>query len=370
MASLWYCNVGHGRGEIVDAVDRPDAHARGTTTRFDPFTNEPAEAARPQLLATWPRSPTPGCSSPARAPRPSTRPSSWPASPRSQAGHPERTLIVSRELRLPRRHLRRAHGPGPAGQPGRASGPLLPDFVNLPSDDLEAMADACSPSGATRSPRSSPSRCRAPAACARPCPATWTACAGCATSTAPSSSSTRSSAASAGSATGSAASTTASGPTSSPSPRASPRATCPLGGVIVGRAPSVTPLEADPTFVLRHGSHLLRPPDRVRGRPLATLDITEDDGLFDAGPARRRAPRRTAWPAWPPTARWPRSGARARVGGRPCPRRATPSPCATACSSGRHRPPIGTDTLAFCPPLVITDGEIDRIVDGLAAALK
>ena len=31
---------------------------------------------------------------------------------------------------------------------------------------------------------------------------------------------------------------------------------------------------------------------------------------------------------------------------------------------------IGSDTLAFGPPLVIADGEIDRIVDGLAAALK
>jgi adenosylmethionine-8-amino-7-oxononanoate aminotransferase len=31
---------------------------------------------------------------------------------------------------------------------------------------------------------------------------------------------------------------------------------------------------------------------------------------------------------------------------------------------------IGNDTQSFCPPLVITDDEIDRIVDGLAAALK
>ncbi len=30
---------------------------------------------------------------------------------------------------------------------------------------------------------------------------------------------------------------------------------------------------------------------------------------------------------------------------------------------------IGADTLSFCPPLVITDGDIDRIVDGLATVL-
>ena len=29
---------------------------------------------------------------------------------------------------------------------------------------------------------------------------------------------------------------------------------------------------------------------------------------------------------------------------------------------------IGTDTLTFCPPLVITDEQIDRIVDTLATA--
>ena len=29
---------------------------------------------------------------------------------------------------------------------------------------------------------------------------------------------------------------------------------------------------------------------------------------------------------------------------------------------------IGTDTLTFCPPLVITDDQIDRIVDALATS--
>jgi putrescine---pyruvate transaminase len=30
---------------------------------------------------------------------------------------------------------------------------------------------------------------------------------------------------------------------------------------------------------------------------------------------------------------------------------------------------IGTDTVTFCPPLVTTDDQIDRIVDALATAL-
>jgi len=32
--------------------------------------------------------------------------------------------------------------------------------------------------------------------------------------------------------------------------------------------------------------------------------------------------------------------------------------------------PIGADTLAFCPPLVIEDAQVDRIVDTLASALR
>jgi adenosylmethionine-8-amino-7-oxononanoate aminotransferase len=31
---------------------------------------------------------------------------------------------------------------------------------------------------------------------------------------------------------------------------------------------------------------------------------------------------------------------------------------------------IGADTNAFCPPLVIHDDQVDRIVDALAAAMK
>ena len=31
---------------------------------------------------------------------------------------------------------------------------------------------------------------------------------------------------------------------------------------------------------------------------------------------------------------------------------------------------VGADTNTFCPPLVITDDEIDRVVDGLATALE
>jgi putrescine aminotransferase len=53
LASLWYCNVGHGRPEIADAV-----HAQLLTLEnyntFDIFTNEPAEQAAAAISALSP----------------------------------------------------------------------------------------------------------------------------------------------------------------------------------------------------------------------------------------------------------------------------------------------------------------------------
>ena len=43
LGSLWYCNVGHGRGEIVDAVTA-QLRQLDSFHCFDRFTNEPAEA--------------------------------------------------------------------------------------------------------------------------------------------------------------------------------------------------------------------------------------------------------------------------------------------------------------------------------------
>ena len=43
MASLWYCQVGHGRNEIIDAVSAQMNQLEAYNT-FAPFTNEPAEA--------------------------------------------------------------------------------------------------------------------------------------------------------------------------------------------------------------------------------------------------------------------------------------------------------------------------------------
>ena len=42
LGSLWYCQVGHGRTEIIDAVTDQMRRIEAYNI-FDPFTNEPAD---------------------------------------------------------------------------------------------------------------------------------------------------------------------------------------------------------------------------------------------------------------------------------------------------------------------------------------
>ena len=55
-AGLWYCNVGHGRTEIADAVARQMARIE-TYHTFNQYANRPAIGSR----RVWPSSP--GCRS-------------------------------------------------------------------------------------------------------------------------------------------------------------------------------------------------------------------------------------------------------------------------------------------------------------------
>ena len=86
LASLWYCQIGHGRAEMADAVAAQMRDLACYNT-FDPFTNPPAARGGRDDRRAPHRSPTAGCSWGAPAPRPSTPPSSWPAStPSAPAG--------------------------------------------------------------------------------------------------------------------------------------------------------------------------------------------------------------------------------------------------------------------------------------------
>ena len=137
MASLWYCAIGHGRREMAEAVSAQMSILE-TYSCFDPFTNGPADQLAEQLVGL---SPLPGsrvffCDSGSESVDTAMKLSRLA---HVQAGHPERTLIISR--------TRGYHGTNYGGTsaqgiaPNRAGyGPLLADVVQVPSDDIEALA--------------------------------------------------------------------------------------------------------------------------------------------------------------------------------------------------------------------------------------
>jgi putrescine aminotransferase len=362
MASLWYANAGHGRREITEAVTAQMQRIAAYHC-FDPFTNEPADAVAARLAAI--------------APMPDARvflTSSGSEAVDSAlklarlahvlAGHPERTVVVSRR--------RGYHGVTygglsvqglPANQAGY--GPLLPDVVTVDGDDIEAMARTLAEHGervaaVITEPVQGAGGVHPPPsgylpALRRLCDrhgcflildevicgfgrlGRWW---------------------------GSAfydvrpdLVTFAKGVTSG---------YVPLGGVLVGAAARAG-LEADPNYVLRHGFTYSGHPTACAAA-LANIELLEREGLLDravdvgarlgAGLGTLRddglvAEVRGVGAVWAlglhdgDDSVAVRDGMLAR--GVIC--RALPS------------------TLTFCPPLVITDAEIDRVVDAAAASL-
>jgi adenosylmethionine-8-amino-7-oxononanoate aminotransferase len=137
MASLWYCAIGHGRAEMADAIA-----AQVTTLEayscFEPFTNPAADALADQLVSL---TPIPDarvffCQSGSEAIDTAIK---LARQAHVQAGHPERTLIISRMRGY---HGTNYGGTSAQGLPGNKIGwgELLADVVQVPSDDVEAIA--------------------------------------------------------------------------------------------------------------------------------------------------------------------------------------------------------------------------------------
>jgi putrescine---pyruvate transaminase len=137
LASLWYCQVGHGRTEIVDAV-ATQLRILDAYNTFDPFTNQTSRDAAAAIIA---KTPFPdgrvflGCSG-------SEAVDTVLKLARRVAqikGETDRQIIV--------RRTRGYHGTNFGGTSSQGIAPnregwgdLVPHFIEVPADDVEAAA--------------------------------------------------------------------------------------------------------------------------------------------------------------------------------------------------------------------------------------
>jgi len=137
IGSLWYCQVGHGRTEIAEAV-AAQISTLETYSTFDPFTNQKADelAAKLQSISALPQSRVFLCGSGSEAVDTAMK---LARVAQGQAGHPERTIIISR--------MRGYHGTNYGGTSAQGLplnkqgfGQLLPEVVQVDSDNLEDLA--------------------------------------------------------------------------------------------------------------------------------------------------------------------------------------------------------------------------------------
>ncbi len=363
MASLWYCQVGHGRREIADVVAEQIATIAAYSC-FDPFTNAPADALAERIVELTPMadarvffagSGSEAIDSAMKLARLA----------HIRAGNPERRLIISR--------VRGYHGTNYGGTSAQGIelnrdgyGQLLDEVVQVPSDDVEALAvlmadNADRLAAVITEPVQGAAGVYPPvdgylAETRRLCDqygallvfdevitgfgrlGSWFAADHYGVTPD--------------------MTTFAKGVTSGYQP---------LGGVIVGTQVRAA-LESDPDFVLRHGYTYSGHPTACAAA-LANIDIIEREGLLDAVVkmgARLESGLRSL----------EADGAFAQLRGDVAIFGAAMHPHQNAMTIrdrmlelGVVTRAIGTDTITFCPPFVTTDDQVDRIVDTFAMAL-
>jgi adenosylmethionine-8-amino-7-oxononanoate aminotransferase len=364
MASLWCVNVGHGRREIVDAVAAQMSTLACYHT-FEPFANEPSDRLAEEIAAVAPMrdariflttSGSEAVDSAIKLARLA----------HARAGRPERTLVLSRGRGY---HGVTFGGMAAQGLPPNQEGfgPHVEGFENLPPDDIEAwaafmadrgqevaavLAEPVQGAGGVHPPPDGylaglRRLCDQHGAylifdeviCAFGRLGEWFG-----------------------------AQHFGVVPDLATFAKGVSSGYVPLGGVVLG--PSVhEPLEADPAYLLRHGhTYSGHPTSAAAG--LANLAVLRDDELLARAPvigerlsAGLRALEadglvaavRGAGAVWAVGLTADRDAAQVRD---------------RMLDGGVICRPIGADTLAFCPPLVIEDAQVDRIVDTLASALR
>jgi putrescine aminotransferase len=363
MASLWYCAVGHGRREIGDAVAAQIGELAAYSC-FDPFTNGPADRLAEHLvsLTTMPDARVFFCGSGSEAVDTAMK---LARLTHVQAGHPERSLIISR--------TRGYHGTNYGGTsaqgiaPNREGwGPLVPGVVQVPGDDIEAVSILMAERGGevaaviTEPVQGAGGVFPPPpgylADLRRLCDqhgallvfdevitgfgrlGTWFA-----------------------------AEHYGVTPDLTTFAKAVTSGYQPLGGVLVGRAVRDA-LERDDTFLLRHGYTYSGHPAACAAA-LVNLDIIERERLLHEAV---RIGDRLGTGLRALAADGAIAAARGEVAVWAAVLRPDQDPVAVRdrmLALGVITRAIGTDTCTFCPPLVTTDAQIDRIVDALASAV-
>jgi len=361
MASLWYCAVGHGRREIGDAVAQQISTLE-TYSTFDPFTSEPAEQLCETLRVLSPIADARVflCDSGSEAIDTAMKLSRLA---HVQAGHPERTLIS---------RMRGYHGTNYGGTSAQGLplnkvgyGPLVGDVVQVDSDDVEAVSVLMSERGhevaaILAEPVQGAGGVYPPVAgylegLRKLCDqhgaflifdevitgfgrlGTWFG-----------------------------AQLFGVNPDLLCFAKAVTSGYQPLGGVLVGTNVR-TALEADPEFFLRHGytysghaaacvaalknleiikrEGLVERANHVGARLSAGLNALAADGIIDHS--------RGVGAVWAAGLRADQNGVKIRD---------------RMLQLGAITRAINTDTITFCPPLVITDSELDKLLDNFATA--
>ena len=136
-ASLWYCNIGHGRAELADAAAAQMRKLAAYHT-FGDFTNEPARELASRLAQMSPTGPgsavffTSGGSEAVDTAGKLAR-RYWEAK-----GEPQRRMLVAREGAY---HGMAAYGTSLAGiAPNRDGwGPLVREVLHVDADDADAL---------------------------------------------------------------------------------------------------------------------------------------------------------------------------------------------------------------------------------------
>jgi putrescine aminotransferase len=363
LGSLWYCNVGHGRVEIADAV-AAQMRRLEVFHIFDRFTNPPADALADRLIGL--------------APMPDARVFLTSGGSESvetaiklariaqvHAGHPERTVVVSRQ---PSYHGVTYGAMSATGLPANKEGfgPLLPDVVQVPYDDSDALnqlPEAAQgriaaviaepvigaggvyppPEGYLAALRQTCDRLGAflifdEVICGFGRLGAWWA-----------------------------AQHFGVRPDMVTFAKGVTSGYLPLGGVLVGPAVRA-PLEAEPDFVFKHGY-------TYSGHPLpavaamANLDIIESEGLLDRA---KGIGERLGKGLFGLVDEEHVVGARGTMGIwaiQLAPHIDASTLRNALLDFGVIARPIGSTLLAYCPPLVITDDQMDRCVEGTQRAV-